>query len=404
MTCMNVNSIYERLDRTREKENKVMDKDVNEKMEWVYSALEDEESKFIFQKRRKFNESGDYHYIEEIIDRYVPEMRERKWCPGIAANFLRDIKERGKKLIVWGAGHNGRMLVNMCKRVGCNVECFCDNNHEKQHMKVDNVKVISPEELGGVLESEDNLVIIVSPVTKKYQNEIYDMLRDMGQSEVDIYRWSDYYYPQEVTARQYFDEVVSLQEDEVFVDGGCCDFTNSKLFLERMKEVGLNCKKIYAFEPDKENCQKCIDWIKAQNVECAEVIQAGLWSENTYLSFEALGNGSSHLSQYTSLGDVTSCLQEEDMQMEQIRAVSLDSYIEEAVSFIKLDVEGAELETLKGARDIILSDKPKLAICIYHKKEDLYEIPYYLKKLVPEYKLYIRHYSNFAHETVLYAV
>lgn len=139
-------------------------------------------------------------------------------------------------------------------------------------------------------------------------------------------------------------------------------------------------------------------------MECAEIIQAGLWSENTSLNFEALGNGSSHFSQYSSLGDMASCLREEGMQVEQVRAVSLDSYIEEAVSFIKLDVEGAELETLKGAKNILLRNKPKLAICIYHKKEDLYEIPYYLKRLVPEYKLYIRHYSNFAHETVLYAV
>ncbi len=374
------------------------------KMDWVCTMLEDEQSKFIFQKRRRFNETGDYHYIDEIIDRYVPEMKGCKWCPGIAENFLRNLKESEKRVIIWGAGYNGRMLLQMYTRIGGNVECFCDNSLEKQYTEVDYVKVISPEKLWGMLKQDGNFAIIVSPATRKYQEEIYELLHKMDLDETDIYRWSDYYYPREVTEKQYFDEVIAFRQDEVFVDGGCCDFTNSRLFLERMQEAGLRYKKIYAFEPDEGNCQKCRDWIKAQNVGCAEVIQAGLWSENTSLHFEALGNGSSHFSQYSSLGDMTCCLREEGTQVEQVRVVSLDSYIEEAVSFIKLDVEGAELETLKGAKHIILRNKPKLAICIYHKKEDLYEIPYYLKRLVPEYKLYIRHYSNFAHETVLYAV
>ena len=88
------------------------------------------------------------------------------------------------------------------------------------------------------------------------------------------------------------------------------------------------------------------------------------------------------------------------------RAIALDAYINknERVTFIKFDIEGAELEALKGAKGIISSYRPKLAICLYHKKEDYWQIPYYVKELVPEYKLYIRHYSNYSSETVLYAI
>ncbi len=71
---------------------------------------------------------------------------------------------------------------------------------------------------------------------------------------------------------------------------------------------------------------------------------------------------------------------------------------------IKMDIEGAELEALKGAKKTIQRDKPKLAICIYHKTEDLWEIPLYIKELVSEYCLYIRHQTFGTGDTVLYAV
>ena len=69
-----------------------------------------------------------------------------------------------------------------------------------------------------------------------------------------------------------------------------------------------------------------------------------------------------------------------------------------------MDVEGAELESLKGAKEVIKRDIPKLAICIYHKPEDVITLPLYIKELVPQYKFYLRSYSNADNEMVLYAV
>lgn len=83
--------------------------------------------------------------------------------------------------------------------------------------------------------------------------------------------------------------------------------------------------------------------------------------------------------------------------------VKIDDEITEYVTFIKMDVEGAELESLKGATSILIKDKPRLAICIYHKKEDLSEIPQYLLSVVPEYRFVVRHYNAKPWETVLYA-
>lgn len=73
------------------------------------------------------------------------------------------------------------------------------------------------------------------------------------------------------------------------------------------------------------------------------------------------------------------------------------------VTLIKMDIEGSEMAALKGAEKIIKRDRPKLAVCIYHNPEDIFEIPFLIKKLVPEYKLYIRHHSDTYAETVVYA-
>ena len=73
------------------------------------------------------------------------------------------------------------------------------------------------------------------------------------------------------------------------------------------------------------------------------------------------------------------------------------------VTLIKMDVEGSELKALEGAINVIKRDKPRLAICVYHKPEDLYEIPQWIKSVIPEYKLYLRQHERSDYETVLYA-
>ena len=76
----------------------------------------------------------------------------------------------------------------------------------------------------------------------------------------------------------------------------------------------------------------------------------------------------------------------------------------EAPTFIKMDIEGAEKEAILGAENIIRIQKPKMAVSIYHKREDIWELPKLLLEMNPEYRFYLRHYSFRDAETVLYAV
>ena len=88
----------------------------------------------------------------------------------------------------------------------------------------------------------------------------------------------------------------------------------------------------------------------------------------------------------------------------EIDVTSLDAAITGRVSFIKMDIEGSEIPALKGGVRTIQENKPKLAICAYHLEDDLWNIPILIKKLVPEYKIYMRqHYETVDWETVCYA-
>lgn len=88
----------------------------------------------------------------------------------------------------------------------------------------------------------------------------------------------------------------------------------------------------------------------------------------------------------------------------QIESVTVDEIVQEnVVTLIKMDVEGSELESLKGCKKTIERCKPRLAISIYHKPEDIFTIPNYILKLNDSYKFRLRHYSSSPCETVLYA-
>jgi hypothetical protein len=87
---------------------------------------------------------------------------------------------------------------------------------------------------------------------------------------------------------------------------------------------------------------------------------------------------------------------------------SIDSLVAsgdiDQLDFLKLDVEGFELNVLKGAANAIDRFHPKMAVSLYHKPNDLFELPQFIKQRFPFYDFRLEHYTIHAEETVLYCL
>lgn len=353
--------------------------DVLKDLQSVYQMLEDAESRYVYINRLNYLITGDYMYIDDIVKNYLPHLPVLK-----KVEDLLMLMSPNQEIILYGAGKVARDILPFVKNdkrfIG-----FCSGTKSKQEKGYLGYPVICPEEL---LKNKDKSVIVCTTV---YEEEILDILQKAQYPEHLIFRLNGYHgYLDQADEEEYFEQdFFQYGDDEILIDAGCFDLQTSLQFTQFCKSV----KSIYAFEPDPNNFEKCIETKTKMHLSQAKIFPIGTWSEKDTLLFDASGDVAAHINQNLVDGSVV-----------PVEAVDKIVDPNDRVTFIKMDVEGAELESLKGAKNTIRKYKPKLAICIYHKPEDMVKIPLYIKSLVPEYHLYIRHHSNGWCATILYAV
>ena len=137
----------------------------------------------------------------------------------------------------------------------------------------------------------------------------------------------------------------------------------------------------------REQCKKIERLCEEEKMHNVDIYANAVWNKKESLKFSYNGTASR--------------INPRDGEM--VECIDIDSVIDN-VTFIKMDVEGAEYKALEGAEKVIKECKPKLAISVYHKPVDIVEIPLLIMDMVPEYKFWLRHYSTNVYETVLYAV
>jgi len=355
------------------------------------------------------------------FDQTVEKIRKQEDLESFRAITVRE----GKKIVIFGAGICGHMVYKIMYDVGIAVHLFCDNNRAGHIDEETGLEIVGPDYLQ---KGIDDFVVLIC-VLKDYEEvceqlmhfgfaqtqlhimkdffgraplghleenlskyrQVYQILEDDLSQKVFLSKMKKLYLLEELLEivspfkDQYFDERIVLNDHEVFIDCGGYDGDTSAQFIKKCNGIYEN---IVIFEP--EECKKA-DIEKNLSGYHYELYQLGLWSKSGKLYFDAMGTSSSRVSE-----------KESDYVID---VAALDEMVyDKKPTFIKMDIEGAEQEALKGCRKIIEDFRPKLAICVYHKWEDLYDIPIMIKKWNPEYRFYLRQYSDLGFETVLYAL
>lgn len=357
--------------------------------------------------------------IEKIIEKNI-EVRKS----------INKIKS-GSKVYIWPSGKMGKRIYKELKNNGYKNLFLVDKNDELQD-------TISPNKIS--FGKDD--VLIISTIT--YSKEIYNLAKNMNCKNIlmhynmkelgvispivfprefydkcyeessihlleNVDKYMDMYFSleDEISRKaflnnmffrltldirytfncdngtQYFDDsIVDFNSEDVLIDGG--GFNGDT--LEEFLSINKPFKSYYLFEPDKDLLGQAKNITSDKRVH---FVDKGLFSKKCTLSFNKTMEGDGYITE-----DGT----------DRIEAISIDQYIKEKVSFIKMDIEGAELEALKGAENTIKQYLPTLAICIYHKPTDYLDIFNYIKSLNSDYKFYIRHHKDYYADTVLYAV
>ena len=357
--------------------------------------------------------------IEKLLDTSSPL--------DLARTAYEDISKY-EKIVLWGAGEYGKIIGNYLKEKGKKPYYYCDSNIHKVGTIWNGLEVKSTSEI-----EKDAAVIITCnayrEISKKlicdgfFENQIfffdvkwltqpegkrayiienidkfektYNMLADEKSKKVFMnllnYR-STYkieYLEQIIDKHQYFDEeLIQLEEDVVFLDAGSYIGDTVQALIRHGDAPG----KIICMEPMNQNIEKLQHYIELNHLDYIDVYQCAASDQRCEEYFET-ANGMAARRSDTD-GQLVIC--------DSIDNICIDKYPK--IDIIKMDIEGAEVAALKGAKKIIQRDKPVLAICVYHKEDDFYMIPALIKELNPEYKLYFRQYELSEEETVCYAV
>lgn len=184
---------------------------------------------------------------------------------------------------------------------------------------------------------------------------------------------------------------VAVRPGDVVIDAGACWGDTALYFAHRVGDEG----RVFAFEFVTENLQVLESNLKL-NPSCAErieLVRAPVWSSSGLsFGFSCPGPGA----RATETNDTSG-----------VPSLSIDDLVAkkqlQKVDFIKMDIEGAEFEALKGAETTLRRHKPDLALCVYHSKEDFTRLARFVDRLNLGYRFALGHFTIHSEETVLFA-
>lgn len=337
---------------------------------------------------------------------------------------------------IWGTGRLGKFCFDQCTGNNIHVAGYIDNDEEKWNqseqifsfhvLKRDDIVIIASffypeimeqiralglkyyiyyEEFAYLIEGMETYYTAFVDIFEELEcnkdkyAQVYDCLEDELSKEIyaNILLFKatlDTEYTKEALrlsnqqGKEDLDKVVAreLDNEYSFFDVGGFDGSSTMDYIRFTKGY----YKIYFFEPDKIILEGAKDRLKD-------------YSDIIYMC-AAVGERSGHKN-YNPIGDGAGFVSENETDIsEPVEIVALDDLVKSHKSYIKMDIEGYELEALKGAKKVIQSLKPMLSISAYHKTKDLHQIIPLILSWNPEYQVYLRHYRNNYSDTRVYFI
>lgn len=243
----------------------------------------------------------------------------------------------------------------------------------------------------------DTAVVGGEPFTKSYLSKrfsdakkVYDMLYDdfskLVYENIIAYKITgDIEFLRKITTEpeEAYENILRLPKDVAAVDLGAY---NGDTIREMLEFTGGSYKKIFAVEPNGRNFRKLSEY--AEGMENVTLVNAAGWSFSGEITFS---KGGGRMAKASEKGVLTPCVSVDDL------------LCGEKADYIKYDVEGAEKEALSGSENTIKSFSPRLCVALYHRLEDIIDIPLQVCEMNPDYKFFIRHYPYYpAWETNLF--
>jgi FkbM family methyltransferase len=182
---------------------------------------------------------------------------------------------------------------------------------------------------------------------------------------------------------QYFEQFLALRSGPVFIDCGAFQGETSLEFAKRYPDYAA----IHAFEPSSTNTNAILQ----QTSELHDLIlhSVGLSDVSASVRFSA------------DLGSASRASEDGDTLIE---VIPLDDLELSQADLIKMDLEGGEMKALQGSEKTIRLCSPALAIAAYHDPKDFSLLHQTMKKMLPNHRFYLRHYTSGWAETILYCV
>ncbi len=378
------------------------------------------------------------------------------------ASLRRDLgKIGGGPLICFGAGYNGNLMVRVLNSLGINVSMFADNDSKRWGSASCALPVVAPEEIRknsqvfiaiyddkaknaiglqleklGLSWQEPTRLIqqichakLISDSLVAFKahwadfQRVYELLSDdlsrkiylnVLKARISLFDQCRIFYMLSEGATYWALPEFRNIPDATFVDIGAFTGDTVESFLHNNLPAGV--RKIHAFEP----CSEIFDILEKNAALLTEKFQlpANLISchnsavtgpgivEESKVEFPPM-NLPLFQTHVTGTAVIAACEYGSELPMmafdSQDNACMLDTCLDgEKIDFIKIDVEGGDLKSLRGAANIIKKQAPRLSVAIYHHHRDLFSIPLYIHSLIPEYTMSIRHHSADIFDTILY--